>query len=195
MYIPVGTQNNTHEMYMKIYARLAADFCSKSAGDKSCMLTIFEGGLSGPIAGARNDAIQQQQEQWIDLATKLKTTIGNTFIARCRAYSDDVKKLEDARPSAPSSDKGGGEWDFFALFFAKESLALMHEQLQLPAEALVHYQELTSMCNKYQAFLPCLPPKALMMFQNKAGLPILDFPVFEVRKVIVINIPSSLTLS
>eukprot|EP00952_Eustigmatos_sp_NYUAD-ZCMA_P011390 46290-Eustigmatos_ZCMA.PRE.1 len=53
VYVPVGTQNNTHEVYLRLYSRLAGDFCARTVGDRSCMLSTFEGGLSGPIAAEK----------------------------------------------------------------------------------------------------------------------------------------------
>jgi hypothetical protein len=220
VYVPLGTQNNTHEMYLKIYAKMAADFGSKVTGDRSSMLTLFEQGVSGSIGGGGGAGPgtgsgvmlqQNHQEQWGDVMTKIKTVVGNTFIARSKAYQEQVRALEEgavtaAATATATSAAAAGEDFFFRLFFAKESLALMNEQLQLPGEALHHYQELSVLTNRWQAALmpsssetessssssssSVVPPKALMMFQPSrapssygigGGVPVLDFPVFEFR--------------
>lgn len=208
VYVPVGTQNNTRETYAKLYGKLAADFCLKTPGDCSAMLSILEGGVQGSLAAGGSaggvpvpspdmplqPTTQSHQEQWGDVLGKVKAAVGNSFIARSRRFQEEVARLETEAERqqlrARHMEKEGARTAaesaacFFRLFFAKESLALMNEQLQLPGDALVHYQELSALAAAWQHLLPapCAPPRALMVFQrSRLGVPVLEFPVFEVR--------------
>lgn len=195
MYVPLGTQNNTHDMYVKIYTKMAADFCMKAPGDRSCMLTVFEQGVSmggtGP-AGPSGVVLQQNhQEQWGDVMTKIKAVVGNAFVARSKAYQERVRELQDETTAAA----GVGADFFFKLFFAKEKLALMNEQFQLPGEALHHYQELSALSDHWHAALEpaggTSVPDSLVTFHlssspslasaTSSALPLLDYSVAEFR--------------
>lgn len=221
VYVPVGTQNNTRETYAKLYGKLAADFCLKTPGDRSAMLSILESGVQGAfLAGGAGGGVggvpmpppdlplqpstQSHQEQWGDVLGKVKAAVGNSFVARARRFQEELRALEEAarrqeaRGQQLAKEGGAGEQAaaaaaaareeaaacFFRLFFAKEGLALMSEQLQLPGDALGHYQELGALAARWQHLLPAprAPPKALMVFQrSRLGVPVLEFPVFEVR--------------
>lgn len=197
VYVPIGTQNNTHDVYVKIYAKLSADFCAKAPGDKSCMLTVFEGGLTGPLAAATSaanrDALQpSSQEQWTELVTKLKASVLSAAGARFKQLDEEVKRLEAARLSP--------DWSFFTFFFAKENLGLMYEQLQLPAEALRQYEELSGYCDRWQKLLPANPPKQLMVFTTPRGaqastLATIDFPITDVRSTTIASVAYTCHLS
>lgn len=180
VYVPIGTQNNTHDTYTKIYGKLTADFYAKNPGDRSSMLTIFEGGLTGPLAAGTSSSTRegqlQSQQEWSDLMAKLKAAVISTAAARFKSFDDEVKRLESTRLSP--------EWSFFSFFFAKESLGLLLEQLQLPAEALKQYEELSGYCDRWQKLIPTLAPRSLMVLQPSAAplqqLASLDFGVSEV---------------
>jgi len=206
VYVPVGTQNNTREAYAKLYGKLAADFCLRTAGDRSAMLSILEGGVQGSLLSAGGSAggvpvpppdmplqptTQSHQEQWGDVLGKVKAVVGNSFIARSKRFQEEVRRLEEEAAQKQLQQQqheqgaSSSSSSFFRLFFAKESLALMSEQLQLPGDALLHYQELSALAARWQHLLPPprAPPKALMVFQrSRLGVPVLEFPVFEVVK-------------
>ncbi len=54
MYVPVGTQNNSHELYLRMYSKIQQDFNATRAGDRSAMLSLFEGGVSANAAQQRD---------------------------------------------------------------------------------------------------------------------------------------------
>jgi hypothetical protein len=171
VYVPVGTQNNTHDIYMKIYARLAADFYGKAAYDRSAILPIFEGGVTGPMSGARDG--QPNQEHWADLLGKLKGVLVTSFLGRLRRYEQEAERLEEQRAQP--------EWDFFTFFFARESVALVYEQLQLPSEALAQYVSLSDYCQRWSDAVPAVAPKSLVMFRSTGTGPcVIEFPITEV---------------
>lgn len=168
--------------------------------------TFLAGGAGGGVGGVPvpppdlplQPSTQSHQEQWGDVLGKVKAAVGNSFVARARRFQEEVRALEEAarrqeamRGQQVAKEGGGAGGEaaaaaacFFRLFLAKEGLALMSEQLQLPGDALGHYQELGALAARWQHLLPAprAPPRALMVFQrSRLGVPVLEFPVFEVR--------------
>ena len=74
---------------------------------------------------------------------------------RCGQYDAEIRRLEYSRNS--------GQFDFKQIFLVKESLALMYQMMQLPAEALAQYEEL----------------EALMQNISPALLPETNWPLFS----------------
>ena len=72
------------------------------------------------------------------------------FRERVARYDDELRRLNALRAASSSPSKGGGAaaapagdaFDLAHFFLIKESLAFTYEQMQLPGEALLQYEEL-----------------------------------------------------
>ena len=77
-----------------------------------------------------------------DFFAKIRDGVVTSFQQRTSLYDADIRRLDSMR--------GTPHLDFRQLFLVKESLALMHQMMQLPAEALMQYEELEALL----AFVP-----------------------------------------
>lgn len=119
-------------------------------------------------------------QEWNAFNRMLGSVIVNGFVDRCRRYNDELRRLDSQRAMAaqalknitvdtmPRANSNGGffggnpntakgttplsEFNLGYFFLVKESLAFTYEQMQLPAEALLQYDE-------FRAFLPDLTDK------------------------------------
>jgi len=105
----------------------------------------------------------QKLEEWNGVMKAMGAAISAGFQDRCQRYDDELRKLDqqrrggvDAMTTQPDSGEDGAaaaaalaEEDFHLSNFwlIKENLAFTYEQMRLPGEALLQYEEL-------RAFLP-----------------------------------------
>jgi hypothetical protein len=114
-----------------------------------------------------------RHQEWNAFNRMLGSVIVNGFVDRCRRYNDELRRLDSQRAMAAQAMKsqtvkaissggvfGGNtkdakgstpmaEFNLGYFFLVKESLAFTYEQMQLPTEALLQYDE-------FRAFLPDL---------------------------------------
>ena len=99
--------------------RLAADFASV------CVLTLDQ---------------DDHKAEWTAFLKALASGIASGFTERCRKYDEELRAMDALR----AKKKG---FDLKQFFLVKESFAITYEQMHLPSEALLQYNEL-------RAFLP-----------------------------------------
>lgn len=105
-----------------------------------------------------------RHQEWNTFNRMLGSVIINGFIDRCRRYNDELRRLDSQRAMAAQAIKKSlmvspqsmsrnsnlaSEFNLGYFFLVKESLAFTYEQIQLPSEALLQYDE-------FRAFLPDL---------------------------------------
>jgi len=104
--------------------------------------------LTEPIEGVSATLMHPlKSQEWANFLRTMASAIVNGFQDRCRRYDDELRRLEAVRTGLGNkNDKvKSGELSTFDLnhfFLVKESLAFTYEQMQLPAEALLQYEEL-----------------------------------------------------
>ena len=148
-----------------------------------------------------------RHQEWNAFNRMLGSVIVNGFFDRCRRYNDELRRLDSQRAMAAqalknqskdlagnkASSNGGffggtlrdakgstppvTEFNLGYFFLVKESLAFTYEQMQLPADALLQYDE-------FRAFLPDLTDKdykkAIKLrrkskaLQDEVGPPLMD---------------------
>lgn len=108
--------------------KLRADFnsSSKSAIDRVAQIRIPKAGQNTPV---------DNEDQFQDLAEKLKLSILSSFDLRVRQYEEDIRE-KDSQRSVPG-------WNFNTFFILKEGLAIGFENVGLFDDALVGYDELS----------------------------------------------------
>jgi hypothetical protein len=101
-----------------------------------------------------NDAILRKSD-WVRFQKSLGAAIVSGFRDRCRRYAEELRRLDSQRGAAtkPTAAKqeAATELDLSYYFLVKESLAFTYEQMHLPSEALVTY-------NEVRAVLPDVKP-------------------------------------
>eukprot|EP00980_Cylindrotheca_fusiformis_P011978 scaffold2830_cov131-Cylindrotheca_fusiformis.AAC.99 len=133
-----------------IYKKIAADFpngkvCALSRGSLSHQLDTEADSSSG---------FAVKTQEWNSFNRCLGAVIVNGFKDRCRRYQDELRRLDAERASQATASKNGKDtipssFNLSHFFLVKESLAFTYEQMHLPAEALLQYDE-------FRAFLPDL---------------------------------------
>ncbi|KAL3423738.1 Trafficking protein particle complex subunit 10 [Phlyctema vagabunda] len=127
-----------------ILEKLRADFnsSSKSAPDRIAQIRI---GINDvpyemlprvvpAIPGSYSETVNDNENAWLDLITKLKFLILSSFDMRVGQYEEDVRE-KDAQRALPG-------WNFCTFFVLKEGLARGFESVGLVEDALVDYDEL-----------------------------------------------------
>jgi hypothetical protein len=103
-----------------------------------------------------NDA-QVQKSEWVLFQKALGVAIVSGFRDRCRRYDDELRRLGSqlgaATKPATAEKSGAAEGDLSHYFLVKESLAFTYEQMHLPSEALLTY-------NEVRALLPDVKPSS-----------------------------------
>lgn len=136
MYVPLG--NYGIDSYNRVYAKISADFYLERSGDRSVMLLLPNDGSSASVGGVSSSnpmlLMNQSQNSFSDLTSKLREGIVLSFQHRSSLYDADIRKLDSMR-ATPS-------FDFRQLFLVKESLALLYQMMHLSDMALAQYEEL-----------------------------------------------------
>eukprot|EP00934_Nitzschia_sp_Nitz4_P008430 Nitzschia sp. Nitz4//scaffold38_size140716//30069//34406//NITZ4_003131-RA/size140716-processed-gene-0.55-mRNA-1//-1//CDS//3329550030//8420//frame0 len=130
-----------------LYHKLKTDF---SAG-LVCVFSKASLSLSEEIAGGEATGIGARTQEWNSFNRMLGAVIVGGFKDRCRKYKDELRRLDSQRAaevqaakSPISTSKSKNPPTAFNLgyfFLVKESLAFTYEQMQLPADALMQYDE------------------------------------------------------
>lgn len=142
-----------------IFKKMVADF----PNGKVCVLSLSSLDESNNHGGSlSSNGIAVKTQEWNSFNRSLGAVIVNGFKDRCRRYEDELRRLDAQRTSeiaakkSPKSPKPKEKKDVpvvaFNLshfFLVKESLAFTYEQMQLPSEALLQYDE-------FRALLPNL---------------------------------------
>jgi hypothetical protein len=126
-------------------------FCSDFPNGRTCILST----LMDPI---EEDPSQlpsaQKNQEWSGFLRMLGSAIVSGFRDRCRRYDEELRRLDAARAADNNTIQktkvtrsDSSRFDLGHFFLVKESLAFTFEQMQLPDEALLQYEEL-------RAFLP-----------------------------------------
>lgn len=120
-------------------------FCSDFPNGRTVILsTLLESSQSAMAACS-----PLKNQEWKTLLQALGSAIVAGFRERVARYDDELRRLNALRAAASSPSKGGGPaatagdaFDLAHFFLIKESLAFTYEQMQLPGEALLQYEEL-----------------------------------------------------
>lgn len=139
-----------------IYKRICSDFSNGKVSVLSMTSlenTDEESVTSGDVA--------IRSQEWSSFNRMLGAVIVNGFKDRCRRYTDELKRLDAQRASAATAAKSekalgktsGSSFNLSYFFLVKESLAFTYEQMHLPGDALLQYDE-------FRAFLPDLSIEA-----------------------------------
>lgn len=173
-----------------LYKKLVQDFSS----GKVCVLSRTSLDTMDESQAVDSTAMAVRTQEWNSFNRMLGSVIVNGFKDRCRKYNDELRRLDAQRAIAAQAAKSpgktppqkSGSGGFFGVgsssktdpsppaafnlgyfFLVKESLAFTYEQMQLPAEALLQYDE-------FRAFLPDLNDKehknALKLRQKSKAL-------------------------
>jgi hypothetical protein len=130
-----------------IYKKIAADF----PNGKVCALSRASLSDKLEIEDVSHSGFAVKTQEWNSFNRCLGAVIVNGFKDRCRRYQDELRRLDAERASVATAAKSGkvtsSSFNLAHFFLVKESLAFTYEQMQLPSEALLQYDE-------FRAFLP-----------------------------------------
>jgi hypothetical protein len=154
-----------------IFKRINFDF----SNGKTCVLS------PSSLDPTQDDSVVSETvaiktQEWNSFNRMLGSVIVNGFKDRCRRYNEELRRLDSQRapPIQSSKSKQGKktsspQFNLAYFFLVKESLAFTFEQMHLPAEALLHYDE-------FRAFLPDAPTGAKKGKRPKddTGPPLVD---------------------
>ena len=127
--------------------------------------------------------LMRKSDEWTSFQTCLGSAVVAGFQDRCKRYDDELRRLQDVQrgvqrgassssvgsPPPPGSGgngsetkgrSGGGRFRLGNFFLVKESLAFTYEQMCLPSEALLQYNEL-------RALLPDLKSEGVRRYHQK----------------------------
>lgn len=137
-----------------LYKTIAADF----PNGRACVLSPTSLDRSDE-ALSNSTGVAIRTQEWNTFNRMLGMVIVNGFMDRSRRYKDELKRLDAQRAVAATAAKNqqqGGKslssnnsnhkpspyaFNLSHFFLVKESLAFSFEQMQLPAEALLQYDE------------------------------------------------------
>jgi hypothetical protein len=125
-----------------------------------------------------SETVAIKTQEWNSFIRMLGSVIVNGFKDRCRRYNEELRRLDSQRApsiSIKSSKSKQGkkasspQFNLAYFFLVKESLAFTFEQMHLPAEALLHYDE-------FRAFLQDAPTRAKKSkrLKDDTGPPLVD---------------------
>lgn len=134
VYLPMGSQQM--ELYQRVYSKLAADFHAEKPGDRTTMLLVngFRNHLGFSPSSTSTPHLQPNSlpsSIYSDFILKLRDGVITSFQHRLGLYEAELKRLEGLRYTPAS--------EFNQLLLVRESLALMCQMMQMPKEALHHY--------------------------------------------------------
>lgn len=156
----------------EIARRFANDFPSGNVCTLSTLVDDTTGRISEP---ASNDSMVYSAEdkddegshfqklEWSAVLKAMSTAITANFQDRCQRFDDELRKLDHQRrgetgTKADMGDDSSNGTEGFHLsnfFLFKESLALTYEQMRLPAEALLQYEELRAFLPERETVIGC----------------------------------------
>jgi len=135
----------------EIARRFAVDF---SAG-KVCTLST----LIGKEGDSKHSNDELKRLEWREFLNCLSAAIGDGFCARCQRYDVELRQQDSLRAlEADGSARARvivarqrQKFDVTKFFLVKESLAFTYEQMCLPSEALLQYDELRAVLPELNA--------------------------------------------
>lgn len=118
--------------------------------------------------------------EWNTAMKAIGAAIAGGFQDRCHRFDDELRKLDLQRrgDAKPTSDEDTTRFHLVNFFLVKESLAFTYEQMRLPGEALLQYEEL-------RAFIPDTEPRFGLEGDELALLRVaLSADVLEFRSIL-----------
>ena len=141
--------NNLSRNEKDIFKKISSDF----PNGKTCVLSITSLDTSEDDA-VSDSGLAVKTQEWNSFNRSLGSVIVNGFKDRCHRYNEELRRLDSQRhpPKEQQKNKSKGRssivsFNLSYFFLVKESLAFTYEQMQLPSEALLQYDE-------FRAFLP-----------------------------------------
>lgn len=126
-------------------------FCHDFPNGRTCILSTLMDSIDGAVTTS-----PLKNQEWSSFLRMLGSAVVGGFRDRCKRYDEELRRLDAARANSNNtrslSSKLGKnanttKFDLGHFFLVKESLAFTFEQMQIPSEALLQYEEL-------RAFLP-----------------------------------------
>ena len=140
---PPGPVIHSSKLEKELYRKFTTDF---PAGQTCIMSTLVDSVDDTSLATMS----PLKNQEWNTFLRMLGSAIVNGFKDRCRRYDEELRRLDAHRATSPPTSKAWKDAPRFNLshfFLVKESLAFTYEQMQLPEDALLQYEEL-------RAFVP-----------------------------------------
>ena len=142
---PPGPIAHSSKIEKEIFKKFTIDF----PNGRTCILSTLTESVDGDSVATTSPL---KNQEWNGFLRMLGAAVINGFRDRCRRYDEELRRLDAARAAGNRtlSKLGKGSKTSFDLghfFLVKESLAFTYEQMQIPSEALLQYEEL-------RAFLP-----------------------------------------
>jgi hypothetical protein len=142
---PPGPVTHSSKLEKELYRRFTTDF---PAGQTCIMSTLVDSVDDTSLATMS----PLKNQEWNTFLHMLGSAIVSGFKDRCRRYDEELRRLDAHRATMPSSSTKawqdvGPRFNLSHFFLVKESLAFTYEQMRLPEEALLQYEEL-------RAFVP-----------------------------------------
>lgn len=160
---PTMTLQHLSRSERALYKKISVNF----PNGKVCVLSTNSLELDDKNSDYKGDLAARVQE-WNTFNLLLGMVIVNGFQNRCRRYKDELKRLDAQRATAATAAKnyesGNSSsinesqrrnpysFNIVHFFLVKESLACTYEQMQLPGEALLQYDE-------FRLYMPDLSDK------------------------------------
>ena len=138
----------------EIMRRLSNDF---SAGIVCQLSTLFD------VSEDELD-VELKKLEWAAFLKGLGTAITNGFRERCRKYDDELRKLDQLRGADQQANPVQDRFDYSTFFLVKESLAFTYQQLNIPGEASLQYDELRAIIPEMRATAKVRAGGALFAF-------------------------------
>lgn len=88
-----------------------------------------------------DDHRELQRLEWSVFLSQLGAAIAGGFRERCGCYDGELRRLDQLRGLSAMGKAGPEDFDVAYFFLVKESLAFTYEQMCLPSEALIQYDE------------------------------------------------------
>jgi hypothetical protein len=137
---PPGPVRHSSKAEKEIFKKFAVDF----PNGRTCILSTLLESVDGNSVAAMSPL---KNQEWNGFLRMLGAAVVSGFRDRCRRYEEEFRRLEATRAAGNRtiSKLGKGSKTFFDLghfFLVKESLAFSYEQMQIPLEALLLYEEL-----------------------------------------------------
>jgi hypothetical protein len=154
--LPPGPIAHSSKETKDLYIKFIKDF----PNGRTVILGTLMDGLAPDAEGGKNSQIAAmsplKNQEWKAFLHNLGGAIIDGFGDRVRRYDEELRRLDSKRAAfvrkmsgeklATADDEASG-FDLSHFFLVKESLAFTYEQMQMPDEAKLQYEEL-------EAFLP-----------------------------------------
>lgn len=143
---PPGPVAHSSKLEKELYRRFTTDF---PAGQTCIMSTLVESVDDTSLATMS----PLKNQEWNTFLHMLGSAIVSGFKDRCRRYDEELRRLDAHRATMPPPSSktwkkdAAPRFNLSHFFLVKESLAFTYEQMRLPEEALLQYEEL-------RAFVP-----------------------------------------